>query len=107
MSTCRSVMYPVMIVAVILASGSMPQAGTLLRGKTLFDTTMQIAVSAGWNLISLPVIVPDGRVSVLFPTATSRAFSYHGRYVATDTLQPLVGYWFRKSLPSAELATLN
>ncbi|MDI6766763.1 MAG: hypothetical protein QME52_08080 [Bacteroidota bacterium] len=57
--------------------------------------TVQIVVNEGWNLISLPLIVPDGRVSVLFPSAISSAFKYEGRYIPCDTLEPGVGYWLK------------
>lgn len=57
--------------------------------------TVQIVVNEGWNLISLPLIVPDGRVKVLFPTAISSAFKYEGRYIPCDTLDMGVGYWLK------------
>lgn len=35
--------------------------------------TIHLIVLPGWNLISLPVTVGDGRTAVLFPTSTSHA----------------------------------
>lgn len=53
------------------------------------------SVAAGWNMISLPVTVPDNHKQVLFPTATSNAFAYTGSYVTRDTLSILTGYWLK------------
>jgi flagellar hook capping protein FlgD len=57
--------------------------------------TFQLSLAAGWNMVSLPVRVQDGRKSVLFPAAISRAFSYEGSYVANDSMQFGVGYWLK------------
>jgi hypothetical protein len=57
--------------------------------------TVQIIIDAGWNLISLPLSVPDGKVSALFPTAISNAFAYEGRYVQKETLEFGKGYWLK------------
>ncbi len=60
------------------------------------DVTETVPVESGWNMISLPVIVPDGRVTELFPTATSRAFEYAGSaYVVAETLRNGCGYWLK------------
>ncbi|HZY09808.1 MAG TPA: T9SS type A sorting domain-containing protein, partial [Bacteroidota bacterium] len=58
-------------------------------------TTTSTVVDNSWNLVSLPLIVPDGRTSTLFPTATSSAFAYEGGYAAKDTLQHGNGYWLK------------
>jgi hypothetical protein len=51
----------------------------------------------GWNLVSVPVTVPDPRVSVVFPTALSQAWAYipGSGYVATDSVFPGAAYWLR------------
>ena len=61
--------------------------------------TIRIPVSEGWNLISLPLIVPNASVHVLFPDAISRAFTYEGSYTAQDPLQYLAGYWLKFATP--------
>jgi len=50
-----------------------------------------------WNLISLPLDVPDSRASVLFPGAVSGAFDYvpEAGYRGQDTLHPGRGYWIK------------
>ncbi|MBI3195399.1 MAG: T9SS type A sorting domain-containing protein [Ignavibacteriae bacterium] len=58
----------------------------------------EIKVKRGWNMISLPAITTDSRKTDLFPTATSRAFSFNGTtYIQHDTLQTSIGYWIKFS----------
>ena len=64
--------------------------------STVSDT-IQILVEEGWNLISLPLIVPDNQVSVLFPNSVSNAFYYDGSYRPSDTLEVGKGYWLKFS----------
>lgn len=54
-------------------------------------------VNEGWNLLSLPLSVSDGRKVVLFPSALGPAFAYEaGRgYVVRDTLANGPGYWLK------------
>jgi len=67
-----------------------------------FTTALHSAsyhMQKGWNLLSLPVAVSNGRKSTLFPTAISNAFAYNpgGNYVNRDSLVPGVGYWIKFS----------
>ncbi|MGA2623720.1 MAG: hypothetical protein ABSF91_07700 [Bacteroidota bacterium] len=59
--------------------------------------TVCVTFASGWNLVSLPVRVPDGRTNVVFSSAGSNAFSYQGRYARVDTLWPGLGYWLKFS----------
>jgi hypothetical protein len=54
-----------------------------------------IAVSSGWNMISIPLTVDDYRKIILFPTAQSSAFAYDAGYASKDTLKNGVGYWLK------------
>ncbi len=66
------------------------------RRPALYCTIRQ-----GWNLISLPLTVDDGRKTWIFPGSTSNAFAFiPGGYVVRDTLQEGIGYWLR--FPSAQ-----
>jgi hypothetical protein len=47
----------------------------------------------GWNMVSVPFIAGDYSKSVLYPTATSEAFSYAGSYTINSVLSNGVGYW--------------
>ena len=55
----------------------------------------QFNLSAGWNMVSVPLTVPDYHKTVLFPRASSPAFSYTGSYVVVPVLQNRIGYWVR------------
>ncbi len=58
-------------------------------------STNQYAVDAAWNMLSVPLTVTDYSKTVLFPTATSSAFTYEGSYVIKSTLANGEGYWLR------------
>ena len=57
-------------------------------------------LNTNWNMVSLPLTVPDYRKSTLFPTATSHAFTYQGSYLIKDTMKNALGYWLK--FPAAE-----
>ncbi len=58
-------------------------------------STQSIKVEAGWNLMSLPVSVSDGRKSLIFQNAISEAFIYQNSYLPKDTLQNGFGFWLK------------
>lgn len=68
-----------------------------------------ISFTQGWNLISLPVMVPNGRSDLLFPSPIySTAFSYNsseGRYSTSDTIYNCIGYWIKSTTPNTKLVT--
>ncbi len=49
----------------------------------------------GWGMISLPVKVPDPRVSTLFPNAQSSLYGYSNSYDVEDTMEIGRGYWLK------------
>ncbi|HUN65050.1 MAG TPA: carboxypeptidase regulatory-like domain-containing protein [Bacteroidota bacterium] len=58
-----------------------------------------------WNLVSVPVAVPDAHTGILFPTANSSAFAFTGSgYTVADVLDYTSGYWVR--FPAAVSYTL-
>jgi|GEM_PF-2972667 len=57
--------------------------------------TVVDSLFAGWNLISIPVQVADPRSSILFPSATSPAFGYQGKYITQSDLSNGIGYWLK------------
>gem|GEM_PF-1304539 len=69
-----------------------------------YTASAQIAVADKWNMLSISMKMGDYRKSVLFPHASSPAFSYQGRYVSDDTLKPGAGYWMKFSI--AETLTI-
>jgi hypothetical protein len=66
---------------------------------------LPIYLLSGWNIISLPVAVSDGRIDTLFPTAVSKAFGYQGSYTPQTILQDGPGYWLK--MDSARTVTLT
>jgi hypothetical protein len=75
-------------------------------------STDSIIVEAGWNLLSLPLVVTNGIKSTLFPSATSQAFIYENSYLSKDTLQNGYGFWLKfdsdEPIPiSGELIYIN
>jgi hypothetical protein len=55
----------------------------------------QYSVSDRWNLVSVPLTVPDYSKSALYPAAVSNAFAYQGGYATAATLANGVGYWLK------------
>ena len=55
-----------------------------------------IAVVDGWNLLSVPGKIPDHRKAIIFPSATSPAWSYDGAsYINADSIANGIGYWLK------------
>lgn len=59
--------------------------------------TRQYAMSAGWNVISLPLAVPNPATTSVFPTASSSAFGFAPStgYQQQDSLLTGSGYWLK------------
>jgi len=55
---------------------------------------------SGWNIVSLP-LKPTGTElkTLIFPTATSKAFYFDNGYYAADVLENGVAYWLKFSNP--------
>lgn len=70
--------------------------GDFVAGELRVSTLLALGVKAGWNLLSVPELVYDPRLTSMFPVGTmSPAFSYAGSYVPTDSLFAGKGYWVR------------
>jgi hypothetical protein len=54
-----------------------------------------VDVQGHWNLISLPLYVPDPKKTSLFPMAVSDAFAYSSGYVKKESLSVGTGYWLK------------
>ena len=61
------------------------------------QSTISIHVSSGWNLLSLPANVSEGRRDSLFPTASSPAYIFRqgSGYQRLDTLHNGPGFWLK------------
>ena len=58
------------------------------------DTPVDMELTAGWNLISLPVSPDDNQLSSLFPEATV-AYKFDETYQPVQQLYPGIGYWVK------------
>ncbi len=69
----------------------------------ILDTAISVrrAVTAGWNLLSLPGVPSDNFLRYLFPGAQGRAFKYVNGYQPVDSLTPGLGYWTNFNSPES------
>ncbi len=67
-------------------------SGTEAPGGGLAVTT---AYTGRWNLVSLPVRVPEPSVHAIFPAAVTPLYAWRGEYVAETAAVPGSGYWIR------------
>jgi hypothetical protein len=87
----------------VLESGFIP--GVRFLSGAAMTTSYQ--AEAGWNMLSLPLHVSNNHVTVLYPSAVSRAFTFAGSYAARDSLDCGGGYWlkFPESTPMSYYGT--
>ena len=64
-----------------------------IRISSRTDTTINVSLSAGWMMISLPVDAADDTARHWFPTLISHVYRFSNGYVAGDVMLPGVGYW--------------
>ena len=75
---------------------------TTLYIKYTAEVSETVNVSAGWNLISVPLSASDMLVSALFPNAgTASAYAFANGFVPVDTLKPGQGYWLKSASSTA------
>ncbi len=74
-----------------------PHASVGMKGVIVVkpEGELSVAVEEGWNLLSMPFTPVDGSVSVLYPTATSPAFTYQSGYQSQTVVGPGKGYWLK------------
>lgn len=58
---------------------------------------VDVPVTKGWNIVSLPVIPNDNRVASVFGSKRIRAYGYNNGYSASKLLEPGKGYWMASS----------
>lgn len=91
--------------ALEFASDHLPVSARFVFRST--TVSRQFIVNNGWNLVSVPFIVPDFRTGVVYPTAISSAYAFvqQSGYVPRDTLTNGVGYWLK--FPSMQIVTVT
>jgi len=77
------------------------------RFTTTSQLTQQYLVFGGWNLVSVPLTVPDFRKDTLYPTSISPAFAFElgAGYIQKDTLANSLGYWLK--FPGAQNVSMT
>jgi len=77
------------------AFGPVYQDHTIAAKFSDGSIAMNSGVADNWNLLSVPLNVPDSHTSVLYPAAASPAFGYAGAYVREDMLRSGSGFWLK------------
>lgn len=77
--------------------GISPWSSTWNFSTLSSGVNLTVSASDGWNMLSVPLIVPDFSKTVLYPTATSSAFAFTTHYVTADTLGTGLAYWLKFS----------
>lgn len=74
---------------------------------TVAPATVTATLFEGWNIVSLPLSVPDPRLAAVFPGSASPLFAFDTAtgYRSEDTLRPGVGYWLKRDSAGAVLIT--
>ena len=79
-------------------------------GQVLIKYNYQINsmynVSTGWNMITLPIEVPNNNYLILFPNAVpGTLYGYNGTYYSTTNFQNNIGYWLK--FPSSQVVNIS
>ncbi|MBN1480279.1 peptidoglycan DD-metalloendopeptidase family protein [candidate division KSB1 bacterium] len=69
----------------------------LIQENSLF--VRNVDVFAGWNLLSVPTVADNMRVTSLFPNAGSEAYCFDNGYIIANELSAGVGYWLKFAQP--------
>lgn len=63
---------------------------------TLAIRHVDYQMAAGWNMISLPIQIPDASKNYLFSSSVSDAYFFTGSsYQTQDTIEKSLGYWLK------------
>ncbi len=90
---------------VCIVHASIGMKGRIIVKPVGSTITLSTFYNSDWNLVSLPLQPNDNTVSVLYPSAVSKAFSYEGSYVPNTTVAPGLGYWLK--FPDTATVTLT
>ncbi|HTK82821.1 MAG TPA: hypothetical protein VL633_11055 [Bacteroidota bacterium] len=67
---------------------------------------VRVSLNQGWNMVSVPLVVPDFHTSTLFPATPTSVFAYlAGSYSAQSILANRLGYWVKYNGPAVVTMT--
>jgi hypothetical protein len=69
------------------------QGLAMLPGTAFYTNTYRMM--GKWNMISVPLSVPDYNRAAIFPTSVSKAYGYDGDFIQRDTLDNGSGFWLK------------
>ncbi|MBI5475938.1 MAG: T9SS type A sorting domain-containing protein [Ignavibacteriales bacterium] len=75
--------------------GTSPWTSIWKFNTSVLSMSVMLSESFGWNIVSIPLKVVDGRKTAIFPSAISAAFAFDQQYAAKETLQNGIGYWLK------------
>ncbi len=59
------------------------------------SVTAQYPVATDWNLVSVPLTLPNYTRTVVYPTSSSDAYYFDNGYQTQSVLQNRIGYWLK------------
>ena len=75
---------------------------TALKIEYTKQVCLNINLTQGWNIVSVPVAALDMNTQTLFPGYTSPTYTYNNGYQPVTTLANGLGYWIRYASTKAE-----
>jgi len=73
-----------------------------------YEVSVNFDFALGWNMLGLPLDVPDPNYLTLFPNANPNTlFGYSGGYFSTDIVETSTGYWLNHPQEIVEVTGLD
>ncbi|MGA9115404.1 MAG: hypothetical protein WB626_01355 [Bacteroidota bacterium] len=83
-----------------VTSAGVPDVGDVSDGPFVIGRAVADSLRDGWNMLSVPVTVPDRRREEVFPGSVSQAFIFTPQgYAGRDTMEYGTGYWLKFPAP--------
>lgn len=69
------------------------------------NVAVEVNLLAGWNMVSVPVVVANNDKDSVYPASTSQAYYYDNGYQVAESLYNGIGYWLK--FGSADTVLIN
>ncbi|MEM2138217.1 MAG: hypothetical protein QW568_03970, partial [Candidatus Anstonellaceae archaeon] len=70
-------------------------ATNLSANVSVVNTSVAVAYSAGWNMVSVPVTVADNTTTAIWPEGASSLYAYTNGYTSVSQAAYGQGYWLK------------